>query len=109
MILGKTVCCRLFFGSEGRGNRFPSGSNRVPVCKIVTLGIFELRNRVVRGEEPGSTCNFSKENKIFSGNRFPYLEEPGSHTFFQGACFQTSQEPVPAYGGTELYCNFLKN
>ena len=44
---GKYCCKTDIFDSDGRGNRFPSGRTRVPVCKIEKNDIFELRNRLL--------------------------------------------------------------
>jgi hypothetical protein len=59
------------FGSATRRNRFPVGRNRVPLWKICK----NLKNTL--------------------RNRFRYMSEPGSHTFFQKREFLNS--------GTGLY------
>ena len=46
---------------------------------------------------------------LIRGNRFLYVTEPGSHTFFQQGGFGTFQEPVPVCDGTGSQLKFLKN
>src|ERR1051325_10500829 len=75
----ETCCCQTgIFGSEGRGNRFPSGRTRVPVCEMVKLGIFEIRNRLLLGRNrvpryifPKKTENFLGTGSLPGGTGFP--------------------------------------
>src|ERR1051325_8360034 len=64
---GKLLLSTGIFDSECRGNRFPIGRTRVPVCKIRKLGIFELRNRLLLGRNRVPRYIFPKKTENFLG------------------------------------------